>query len=139
MPRVALAGVGTGFSLLPTGQAGAVFTKYTNGTARTTKNPKVNLEFTFKEGEALGDESVGGRKAFINFTFTENSLWAFKKGLIQLGITPDDPRLEDPEGIDSDEVLSEVMGAEVIIAVGLRDGDDGKTYNNFEIVDDLSW
>lgn len=133
MPLVNLAGVGTGFAVLPEMQCDAVFTGFKNGISKN-RNPRVSCEFTL--GESAGEHA--GSKAFTNYTFTEAALWAFKKAVIQMGIPADDPRLEDPSGIDSDELLSEVMGCSVRLNI-TRGEYEGKANNQVEIIDDLSW
>lgn len=140
MPIIDLEGVSTGFELLPPGKYRANFTAFKNGVSKA-KNPTVSVAFTIQEGEGvdLPDgtfKNLGGSKAFRNFAFTDKSLWAFKKSLIQLGMASDDPRLN--ARIDSDEVLSELVGAEVVLAVTVGEYEDKPT-NNVEIVDDLSW
>lgn len=140
MPVVNLEGVSTGFDLLPEGKFPANFTRFKNGKSKAN-NLTVSLEFTLATGaEAmLPDGSVknlAGSKAFRTFAFTDNALWAFKKCLIQLGMPSDDPRLESQ--LNSDEVLAELIGAEVTLAVTVSEW-EGKPSNNVDIVDDLSW
>jgi hypothetical protein len=140
MPVVNLEGVSTGFEVLPEGKFRAVFARFKNGVSKA-RNATVSVEFVINDGEGveLPDgtfKNLGGSKAFRTFAFTDNSLWAFKKALIQLGMPSDDPRLNTV--IDSDEVLGELVGAEVMLAVTAAEY-DGKPSNNVEIVDDLSW
>lgn len=143
MPRVNLSGVATSFEILPEGKFPANFTRFKNGVSKN-KNLTVSLEFTLSpearvmRADTGVEESLGGRKAFRTFAFTDNALWAFKKTLIQLGVPSDDPRLEDNSGIDTDEILAEYIGADVTLDI-TRTEYEGKPSNNVEIVDDLSW
>lgn len=126
MPSINLAGVRTGFDLIPDGIYQAKLVGYKNGTAKSG-NSIVTMEFDFIDD----DEETKGRKAWVNFTLTDTSFFAIKRAFIDLGVDPDS--LEG--NVDTDEVLDGLVadGTEAWIKVG-RHEYQGREHQDYTVV-----
>lgn len=65
------------------------------------------------------DDEHDGRKLFRNLSSSPTALWAMKRALIRLGADPED--LADDDGIDLDDLMPELIGAECVLRVAVRE------------------
>src|SRR5262245_40920114 len=112
---VDLAGVKTTLDIIPDGTYPARYTAVKAGKSKNN-NDKFDLEFVLN----TDDDEINGRKAFVQVTVTENSLWRVKKTLVDLGYDPS--ALEGK--VNLNEAFEELLGADAVIKVGHHE------YNN---------
>ena len=118
MAKINFQGVKTEFEPVPGGIYESKFHDYKFGLVKTGANQgqrSVNLQF------AITEEGVWKNRRLFRFcTFTQESLWAFKRTMSALGAEVD---WEDPEGIDDEEVCKSVKGAPCILVVSIRENE----------------
>src|SRR3990167_4114796 len=106
MTEVNLEGIKTELEVLPAGEYEAIFNDYSVGQAQSG-NTTVKTVFIVSDGE------YSGRRLYRNFSLLPQALWAFKKFLVDLGVSP-----EDLEGrVVIEEIMPEVLTAPVKIVV----------------------
>jgi hypothetical protein len=130
MPVVNMEGVSIGFELVADGKYRAVFEGYKNGTTKGGKQ-RSTARFIIRAPKAMEGKTIAK-----TYTWDENSYWSWKRDMVAAGV---DPAKLESKTLDTDKVLDALVGHEFTLSVGHHDGDDGKTYNDVEIVDEDSF
>lgn len=89
--------------------------------SKSTGNPMVRLVFT------VLDDEYKDRKLFKNYSLVPQALWAYKLGMVALGV---DESVFDGE-VDIDEIGAQVSGAECSVEVSTRPY-NGRMTNNVD-------
>ena len=133
MVVVNLKGVKAGFDLLPDATVPAKLTSVKWKPSKSTKGAmNANCEFTI---DTEAGEPWGGRKAFVTLPTSERGLGLLKKGLIDMGVDPDELEQDD---IDLDALFSDLIGAQAYIKITTEQYNNADT-NRYAIVSQDEW
>lgn len=124
MAKINLSDVGE-FKAMPAGTYRAALTGFELKQSKTG-NDYIKAEFTIQ------DDEFSGRKQWKNYSLLPQSLWVMKSELVKMGCDVD--LLNDPEGIDPEEIFAGMIGAMCKISISVRQY-NGKDTNNIEKVD----
>lgn len=123
--KINFVGVKTEFEPIPNGAYESEFKDYKFGKVATGKNQgadKVDLQYAVTE-----EGDYKNRRLFRTCTFTQESLYNFKKAMVVLGSEVD---WDSPDGLDVEAICREVRGRKCIVKVSIRDYEDPKTGEN---------